>query len=66
MSAIVDDSECESCQACMEVCQFNAISWDTANERPIIDPNKCTECAACIYRCPMDAIEIISTRKEPR
>ena len=65
---IVDD--CTNCDACIPVCQNEAIS-----EGPVIyviDPDKCTECVGtdnepqCVSVCPVDSIVSDPEHKETR
>ena len=65
MPAIINHVKCKSCQACKQVCPFDAIQWDQYNAVPIVNDD-CMECGACIYACPADAIEITTTVNDTR
>jgi len=56
--ASVDASRCpEGCQACVDVCPSNAITYDGA--RVWLDQRFCLFCEACLHVCPVeDALSI--------
>lgn len=50
------DNECTGCSACINSCQFGAITTIQNEDgfyRPSIDADKCTGCHACERRCPI-------------
>ena len=51
-----DQSYCDKCGKCGEVCKFSAIAI-VKNKYPIFVPEQCSGCGACIIACPNDAIE---------
>ncbi len=55
--ARINQEECTSCGACIEVCRFDAIS-KTNSEDIVIDPFSCEGCAVCSHICPPSAIKM--------
>lgn len=49
----VDESLCNECKICEEMCPYNAIICDPI---PVFDENKCYGCWACYHHCPKKAI----------
>lgn len=49
----IDRTRCQSCGACVEYCQFDALSME--NGRLIVDEEKCMGCGACIPNCEQHA-----------
>lgn len=54
--AVIDPELCIACDACAEVCRFEAIV--PGDETYAVDEIGCEGCAACIYVCPVEAIEL--------
>lgn len=58
--AVIDDSLCQGCGTCEQVCRFDAIlppgSENSMSYR--VDPIACDGCAACVYQCPEQAIHM--------
>ena len=52
----VDDTSCNSCGKCIQVCPVDAISGKP-KEPYVVNENKCIGCGMCIDKCPADAIE---------
>ena len=52
----VDNSICNSCGKCSEVCQFNAIINYGADT--LVFPELCHSCYACYELCPVKAIKV--------
>lgn len=50
----VDESKCDGCGTCVEVCPLEAISL--VNEKASIDKETCTECSICAQECTNGAI----------
>ncbi|MEF3280419.1 MAG: 4Fe-4S binding protein [Elusimicrobiota bacterium] len=53
--AIVDDSKCLSCGACIEVCPRGAIKL---KDKAVVNYEKCVGCGYCVVRCPAKAISL--------
>lgn len=55
MIEIADKSQCCGCNACGDVCPFDAISFKTDIEGfwyPVVDHEKCVNCGLCEKICP--------------
>ena len=52
----VSDEACTLCNACVDVCDENAITLDEENEKPLINYDQCLMCAKCIKACPTGTI----------
>ncbi|MBS4015876.1 MAG: ATP-binding protein [Candidatus Latescibacteria bacterium] len=50
-TAIIDQTQCNQCNICREVCRFDAI-----RENFVVDPITCEGCAFCSHVCPKKAI----------
>ncbi len=50
------DEACTLCNACVEVCEENAITLDEENSKPLINYDQCLMCAKCISACPTGTI----------
>jgi MinD superfamily P-loop ATPase len=53
---IIDKEKCAKCGACVEFCQFNALSL--TNDQVISFPEMCHGCGGCFLVCPFDAIKV--------
>lgn len=53
IAPVVDDT-CIRCGACLEACDYEAITMEDFAE---IHPEKCVGCAACVAMCPVGAIQ---------
>jgi Pyruvate/2-oxoacid:ferredoxin oxidoreductase delta subunit len=62
--AIVDETGCTGCEACLERCPVSAIALQ---EVARVDHDKCLGCGLCASVCPTDAIQLIlrQDRQEP-
>lgn len=54
--------DCNGCAACVDMCNFEAITFDDEAQKPVIDLVKCMGCGACEGACPEG---VISLRREP-
>jgi NAD-dependent dihydropyrimidine dehydrogenase PreA subunit len=54
--AAVDLSRCVACGACLEVCQFSALTLGEASVA--VDLARCHGCGICRRRCPEDALSL--------
>lgn len=55
MPAVVDESKCIGCAACVQECPFGAISLNDQGFA-VVDKEKCTGCGKCTKACPVEAI----------
>ena len=51
---IVDESVCQHCGKCAEVCQYHAIT--VVGKSVLVFPDLCHGCGSCALNCPEDAI----------
>ncbi|MBC8313144.1 MAG: 4Fe-4S binding protein [Candidatus Cloacimonetes bacterium] len=51
----VDQSACNACGKCSQICQYDAIGFDAAG-KAFIDQTKCIQCGECLKICPQKAI----------
>lgn len=59
-SAVLKADECTGCGACIDKCQFNAITMD--GDTVVIDKEKCYGCGNCSVNCSSNAILMIEVR----
>ena len=59
---------CHTCtdQRCIDPCNFDAISFDTARKEVLINEANCTGCTLCAVECPYDAIEMFELDDKPK
>jgi MinD superfamily P-loop ATPase len=58
--AIIDESLCQGCATCEQVCRFDAVlpPGSSAVSSYRVDPIACDGCAACVCQCPCEAIRM--------
>jgi len=54
----VDNSKCDGCGKCQEVCVYNAIA--VVNKRVLVFSELCHGCGSCSYFCPHGAIKEVN------
>ena len=54
----VDTDLCVACEACVERCQFDALS--VPEDVCVVDLNRCVGCGVCTIVCPEGALSLIS------
>jgi MinD superfamily P-loop ATPase len=54
--AEIDSAHCQGCEACVDVCRYDAVIPGITYA---IDPAACDGCAACVYACPEQAIRMV-------
>jgi heterodisulfide reductase subunit A len=57
--AKVHDALCSRCQACIDVCPFEARAYDPVENRITVDPAACQACGACAVACRNNAAEVL-------
>lgn len=60
--AEIDKEKCSWCNACSEVCPYNAIKMVTVDGKEIASINNsvCKGCGMCLPVCPTDAIDLVA------
>jgi ferredoxin len=53
----VDQGLCLGCGACVDVCQFRALSL--ADELALVDRQACMGCGVCLAHCPQEALSLL-------
>jgi heterodisulfide reductase subunit A len=56
--SVVHDALCSRCQRCVEVCPYDARSYDEEKDRIVVDPAACQACGMCEATCPNNAAEV--------
>ena len=57
----VDEELCNGCGACVERCQFNALTMDMVAE---VDQVRCVGCGVCTVICPEEAMSLVRRPEE--
>jgi len=57
----VDESKCEVCATCEDVCPFKAIHLDG---KAIVDWETCMGCGVCVEKCPNEAMSLVCDEKK--
>lgn len=53
----VDESKCDGCGECMEICP--SVVFEIVKEKSVPKSmDECVECCACIEICPNEAVEV--------
>lgn len=60
--AILIKKKCTGCKKCLNVCVFNAITWDEKNKIPVFNKFLCEGCGACQLVCPENAIKLVKVK----
>ena len=53
----VDGGVCAGCEACVDVCQFGALS--VRDGRVVVDDDACMGCGVCVSRCAEGALALV-------
>ena len=56
MTAVINQSECIACEACVDVCPMEIIKVDEVAS--LTDESACTDCGSCVDACSVDAITV--------
>ena len=54
----IDESKCNYCGKCTQVCAYNAIA--VLENKTLVFPNLCHGCGSCSYFCPQGAIKEVN------
>jgi len=54
----IDESECNNCGKCGEICVYNAIA--VLENKTLVFPDLCHGCGSCSYFCPQGAIKEVN------
>lgn len=60
--AVLDDSECDGCEGCLEACPVDALSM--RGGKPQRDSEKCIYCSTCLFACSRKALSWERKNKE--
>jgi dissimilatory sulfite reductase (desulfoviridin) alpha/beta subunit len=52
----IADLACTRCDACIEACPDDCISFDPQIDQPLLDFEKCVACGKCVQACPSGTI----------
>jgi heterodisulfide reductase subunit A len=55
-SARVIAEQCSGCRTCLEICPYQAISFDEELKQARVDETMCRGCGTCVAACPSAAI----------
>lgn len=58
----VDENECVGCAACIEYCQFDALTLGSGYTMAV-DTERCMGCGVCVDQCDFEAMKLVT---EPR
>ena len=59
--AQVNESTCEACAACEEVCPFEAVQ---VKETAVVNWKTCMGCGVCMGRCPNEAMVLVRDERK--
>jgi heterodisulfide reductase subunit A len=57
ITAMVNEEKCTGCQCCVNVCPYNAITYDPAGKTAMVNETLCRGCGTCVSTCPSGAME---------
>jgi len=55
-TSVIDETKCAGCKTCLELCPYNAISFDEEKNVSLINEALCKGCGTCASACPSGAI----------
>jgi len=53
----VDDALCIGCEACLERCQFGALTMEGKSAR--VNDTRCVGCGVCVLACDQGALQLV-------
>lgn len=63
--AKVDTNICVGCKACLTVCPFESLSYDSANAKVKVNHKRCYGCGVCRSVCRKNALRLIPREQNP-
>ena len=54
--SMVQPEICSGCRSCVQLCPYDAISFDETTNTADINAIKCKGCGVCVASCPSNAI----------
>ncbi len=60
----IHDALCARCQACVEVCPYNARAFDPDASCIVVDTAACQGCGMCAVACPNSAAEVMGINEK--
>lgn len=60
----VDESKCDGCRLCEQICSFKAITIDKETRKAHVNLPVCTGCGACVSMCHAGALSIPGFSKD--
>jgi adenylylsulfate reductase subunit B len=58
MPPVIDDSLCELCGICFDVCPQDILSFEGDEVPTVSYPDECWHCGACVLDCPVEAVRL--------
>ena len=55
-TSVVDEELCSGCKTCIQLCPYNAITFDDEKKIASINEALCKGCGTCAAACPSGAI----------
>ena len=62
--AVVDPEVCSGCQVCVELCPFEAITFDEENRVAVVNSSLCKGCGTCTAACTAGASRLQGFRAD--
>ena len=56
--SVVDETKCDGCGLCVEVCAYKAIEIDEERNIAVVNSTLCKGCGACSASCRPNAITV--------
>ena len=56
-TAYVQEDFCSGCKTCVNICPFNAISFDGDKNVAVVNGALCKGCGTCVAACPSGSLQ---------